>query len=208
MCEGEMEDDGYTPMGLSAVAERLKAINDVMQAGAAPDVPIVTVTEEMIAAGLAADEALPPSMPNTDSAAAIYFAAIYRAMHATAPVEFCPEQWIAELQDELTQAWTEAYDEQSKVIALQAENTRLHAALKARTEERDEASEKVVEFYEQNTRINEQNWRIIKMLRVRDAEIMRLRDLLAQRPAPVPDAPKPVHDFTRAEGGDRRRVGG
>jgi hypothetical protein len=45
------------------------------------------------------------------------------------------------------------------------------------------------------------------LLAARDARIRELDDLLAQRPEPVPDTPKPVHDFTRVEGGDRRMLG-
>lgn len=42
----------------------------------------------------------------------------------------------------------------------------------------------------------------------RDARIAELDTLLAQRPAPVPDTPRPAHDWMCVTEGDRRRMGG
>ena len=147
-----------------------------------PDVPIVTVTPEMIAAA-ANREAAPGDCCYVD---------IYRAMHAAAPVELVSEaeEKVATLRLSL-QVSEEKYD------LLCQENTRLHDELKSRTDERDAAL--TIRFE-----------RVTTLLRERDElrlELSRLHDLLAQRPAPVPDTPKCQHDWTRVESGDRRMGG-
>lgn len=120
-----------------------------------------------------------------------------------------------------------------EAVGLHAENARLHDTLKARTDQRDAAlahgadqcrqlvfvlAEARAERDAALKRASED--RVVAMrarsdihglIRERDGmadEIARLRDLLAQRPAPVPDTTKPAHDFTRVNGGDRRRLGG
>jgi chromosome segregation ATPase len=92
-----------------------------------------------------------------------------------------PEARIAELEAE-----RDAYERQltiveDRALELKAENRRLHDALKERTDERD-------------------IWKNITL---------DLRDLLAQRPAPVPDPPKPdpIVNAIRARQNDRRRIG-
>ncbi len=123
-----------------------------------PFVREVEVTREMIAVG--------ERIFNDRRGKPCRLAAIYRAMHAVAPVEL-----ITNAEEHLAR-----------------ENTRLHDALKIRTDGWNEAAAEID--------------------RLREI-IMGLYDLMtAQRPAPVPDTPKPTHDWTRVVSGDRRRIGG
>jgi hypothetical protein len=144
------------------------------------------VTPEMIAAGLAAMSDDPMVTDRYDAER------LYRAMDAHRPVEL-----ISKAED-----------------ALRRENARLYDALKARTDERDTWGSIATTY---GNRIGELESYSHAMavaydehkaqLAARDARIRELDDLLAQRPAPVPDTPKPAHDFTRVEGGDRRMLG-
>jgi hypothetical protein len=97
------------------------------------------------------------------------------------------------------------------------------AQLAAMTDERDEAiADAVAATYESRIKeleserdaalaLIEANTDVFEMMDDQrlalEVRIRELDDLLAQRPAPVPDPPKPVHDFTRVDGGDRRRLG-
>jgi uncharacterized small protein (DUF1192 family) len=96
------------------------------------------------------------------------------------------------------------------VAALEAEIARLHDELNARTDERDEAIADAVGRLAADGAVevllDEAN-ALRSLLAARDARIRELDDILAQRPAPVPDTPKPVHDFTRPPSTDRRRMG-
>jgi len=83
---------------------------------------------------------------------------------------------------------------------LNAENTRLHDALKVVTDERDAARASVQDEYRNAMSLACE----INALR---AECARLHGLLAPRPAPVPETPRPAHDWTRVDDGDRRRMG-
>jgi hypothetical protein len=137
------------------------------------------ITPEMIAAGLAAMSDDPMVTDRYDAER------LYRAMDAHRPVEFISDATIL-MRD--------------TIEAIRALNTTLHDELKARTDERDAA----LALIEANTDVFEM---MDDQRLALEARIRELDDLLAQRPAPVPDTPKPVHDFTRVEGGDRRMLG-
>ncbi len=147
-------------------------------------VPETPVTPEMIAAGLAAMSDDPMVTDCYDAER------LYRAMHAYRPVVTDPRNASAEI-------------------------ARLHDELKALTDERDVMRDemgtqamRMVSLLNSATMMNDAIKTLEARVAAREARICELDDLLAQRPESVPDTPKPVHDFTRVEGGDRRRVGG
>jgi hypothetical protein len=123
-------------------------------------------------------------------------------MDARRPVELISEaeDKVARLEKDLRkmEAFSSAQDD--LFLAASNEITALHDALKARTAERDALAAERTGLYS----IAE----VGELLANRDQHIAKLNTLLAQRPAPVPDTPKPVHDFTRVAGGDRRMLGG
>lgn len=158
------------------------------------------VTPEMIAAGFSEDKAMDSPLPDE----VIYFSTIYRAMHASAPARStCSVQMGAGssvvcgplITPEMIEAGKRAgweYEVKDEPVAAEEIYRAMHAVAPV-------------------SLVSEAEDRVVTLLRERDElrlELGRLHDLLAQRPAPVPDTPKPAADFTRDFGGDRRRMGG
>ena len=90
---------------------------------------------------------------------------------------------------------------------LEAENTRLRDELKARTDERDDWRSEALSTRPKLTDLLVETAMLCDELAARDARIAELDTLLAERAVPVPDTPKPAHDWTRVDEGDRRRIG-
>ncbi len=136
-----------------------------------------------------------------DPAVRVQFLPPYSETPPYTAVWVSPEARIVELEaDKAT--WRDAaerlsvkYDDlMSKTIERNCEIAKLHDALKVRTDERD-AALAVMKTMTDNQVLQQEI--MVAFLAAKDARIAELDTLLAQRPAPVPDTPKPAHDWTR-----------
>ena len=134
-------------------------------ASSARFVPEPEVTPEMVAAGIVSYN---EPMLDTEENDVI---AIYRAMHALAPVPL--------VSDGEARAVRERDEARAELVRTEA---------------------KVADLYG--------SWNVsLSEIAVLRAELARAHDLLAQRPAPVPDTPKPAHDPFNVPVRDMRRMG-